>query len=103
MDGVMDPAAGGTGPTGDARRCPMVSGGALDDRRRIRMGDGNEEAPFPERMELPDGMTKRCIRSDGWYVGQIEEMPEAISQGHTLQDLVDMIEDAKATLDEKGA
>ena len=53
------------------------------------------------RHFAPD--SERWIRSDGWYVGQIEEMPEAISQGHTLQDLVDMIQDAKATLDEKGA
>lgn len=62
------------------------------------MSDGSEDDLFTERMELPDGMTMRWARSDGWYVGQIEEMPEAISQGRSLEDLVDMILDAKAML-----
>lgn len=31
---------------------------------------------------------------DGWYVGQIEEMPEAISQGKTIDELMDNIADA---------
>ena len=67
------------------------------------MGDGKEHDLFTERMELPGGMTMRWGRSDGWYVGQIEEMREAISQSRNLEDLVDMILDAKASLGEKGA
>jgi len=31
---------------------------------------------------------------DGIYVGQIEEVPEAISQGETLEELKDNLEDA---------
>ena len=59
------------------------------------MDDANDEAPFTERMQLSNGMMMRWVRSDGWYVGQ----PEAISQGRTLENLVDMILDAKATLE----
>jgi predicted RNase H-like HicB family nuclease len=32
--------------------------------------------------------------SDGWYVGQIEEIPEAMSQGRTLEELRQNLEDA---------
>ena len=31
---------------------------------------------------------------DGWYVGQIEELPEVISQGKTLQELKQNLMDA---------
>lgn len=31
---------------------------------------------------------------DGWYVGQLEEMPEVISQGKTLQELKHNLQDA---------
>jgi predicted RNase H-like HicB family nuclease len=31
---------------------------------------------------------------DGWYVGQIEEFPEAISQGKTIEELKDNLVDA---------
>lgn len=62
------------------------------------MGDETEETRLTERLELPNGMTMRWVKSDGWYVGQIEEMPEAISQGSTLEHLIDMILDAKAML-----
>ena len=31
---------------------------------------------------------------DGWYVGQVEEIPEAISQGKTIKELLDNIVDA---------
>jgi predicted RNase H-like HicB family nuclease len=32
--------------------------------------------------------------NDGWYVGQIEEMPEVISQGKTIEELQDNLMDA---------
>lgn len=32
--------------------------------------------------------------SDGWYVGQIEEIPAAISQGKTIEELKDNLIDA---------
>jgi len=31
---------------------------------------------------------------DGWYVGQIEEVPSAISQGKTIKELKDNLVDA---------
>jgi len=31
---------------------------------------------------------------DGWYVGQLEELPEVISQGKTIQDLKQNLQDA---------
>ena len=31
---------------------------------------------------------------DGWYVGQLEELPEVISQGRTLQELKQNLQDA---------
>jgi predicted RNase H-like HicB family nuclease len=31
---------------------------------------------------------------DGWYVGQLEELPEVISQGKTLQELQKNLQDA---------
>ena len=31
---------------------------------------------------------------DGWYVGQLEEMPEVISQGKTIDELMENLEDA---------
>lgn len=31
---------------------------------------------------------------DGWYVGQLEELPEVISQGKTIQDLKVNLQDA---------
>jgi predicted RNase H-like HicB family nuclease len=32
--------------------------------------------------------------NDGWYVGQIEEMPEVISQGKTIEELQENLLDA---------
>lgn len=31
---------------------------------------------------------------DGWYVGQLEELPEVISQGKTVQELTQNLQDA---------
>ena len=31
---------------------------------------------------------------DGWYVGQLEELPEVISQGKTIQELKQNLQDA---------
>lgn len=31
---------------------------------------------------------------DGWYVGQVEEMPAAISQGKTIEELKENLLDA---------
>ena len=31
---------------------------------------------------------------DGWYVGQLEEMPEVLSQGKTIDELMDNLKDA---------
>lgn len=31
---------------------------------------------------------------DGWYVGQLEEMPEVLSQGKTISELMDNLRDA---------
>lgn len=31
---------------------------------------------------------------DGWYVGQVEEMPAAISQGKTIEEVKDNLSDA---------
>ncbi len=32
--------------------------------------------------------------SDGWFVGQIEEVPEAMSQGRNVEELKEDLEDA---------
>ena len=32
--------------------------------------------------------------NDGWYVGQVEEMPAAISQGRTIEELKENLVDA---------
>jgi predicted RNase H-like HicB family nuclease len=31
---------------------------------------------------------------DGWYVGQLEEMPEVLSQGRTVRELLSNLKDA---------
>jgi predicted RNase H-like HicB family nuclease len=31
---------------------------------------------------------------DGWYVGQLEELPEVISQGKTIEELKNNLQDA---------
>jgi len=31
---------------------------------------------------------------DGWYVGQLEELPEVISQGKTMEELKQNLKDA---------
>ena len=31
---------------------------------------------------------------DGWYVGQLEELPEVISQGKTIEELQNNLQDA---------
>jgi len=31
---------------------------------------------------------------DGWYVGQLEEMPEVLSQGKSIDELMDNLKDA---------
>ncbi len=31
---------------------------------------------------------------DGWFFGQIEEVPEAMSQGKTIEELIKNLEDA---------
>ena len=31
---------------------------------------------------------------DGWYVGQLEEMPEVLSQGKTVKELLSNLKDA---------
>jgi predicted RNase H-like HicB family nuclease len=31
---------------------------------------------------------------DGWYVGQLEEMPEVLSQGKTVKELISNLKDA---------
>jgi len=31
---------------------------------------------------------------DGWYVGQLEEMPEVLSQGKTVKELMENLKDA---------
>lgn len=63
------------------------------------VGDRDEDNVYTERLGLPNGMTMRWGRSEGWYVGAIEEMPEAFSQGRTLDELIYMVQDAKAALE----
>jgi predicted RNase H-like HicB family nuclease len=31
---------------------------------------------------------------DGWYVGQLQEMPEVLSQGRTVKELISNLKDA---------
>jgi predicted RNase H-like HicB family nuclease len=44
--------------------------------------------------------TKNCFTAliketdDGWFFGQIEEIPEAMSQGKTIEELIVNLEDA---------
>ena len=63
------------------------------------MGDGAEATPYKEQLGLPNGMTMRWGKDEGWYVGQIEDMPEVISQGRSLDELIVMILEAKALME----
>lgn len=36
--------------------------------------------------------------NDGWYVGQVEEMPAAISQGKTIEEVKNNLADAVTLL-----
>jgi predicted RNase H-like HicB family nuclease len=40
-------------------------------------------------------------QDDGWYVGKLKEVPSVFSQGETLKELEDNIEDAYKLLMEK--
>jgi predicted RNase H-like HicB family nuclease len=54
----------------------------------------NGSAIFEEQkrtMEL-SAIVERS--EDGWYVGQLEELPEVLSQGRTLEELMDNLRDA---------
>jgi len=48
-----------------------------------------------EKMKNLSELTVSIEKSnDGWYVGQVEEIPEAISQGKTIKELMENILDA---------
>ncbi|MDE0177766.1 MAG: type II toxin-antitoxin system HicB family antitoxin [Gammaproteobacteria bacterium] len=46
-------------------------------------------------IELRNGMTLGYELRNGWWVGQLAERPEVISQGKTREDLIEMILDAE--------
>ena len=46
-------------------------------------------------MKLLNHFTAIIEKSnDGWYVGQLEEMPEVLSQGRTIEELMENLKDA---------
>lgn len=47
-----------------------------------------------------NGWTVQWLKEDGRFVGQVVEMPAAISQGRTIRELVWVIHDAIAALQE---
>lgn len=64
------------------------------------MSDADDELRWEGTKKLSNGWTLRWLRDDGWFVGQVAEMPSAISQGRTMAELIWMIQDAMATLQE---
>jgi predicted RNase H-like HicB family nuclease len=57
----------------------------------------NERFVFLQKIFLMNKINFNAIiveSSDGWYVGQIEEMPEVISQGKTIDELQKNLLDA---------
>ena len=64
------------------------------------MRDTEDELPWEGTEKLHNGWTLRWLKDDGWLVGQVVEMPSAISQGRTMAELIWMIQDAIATLQE---
>lgn len=55
------------------------------------MGDAANATPLKERLGLPNGITMRWSKHEGWHFGQIEETPEVFSQGRSHDELIDMI------------
>ena len=45
-------------------------------------------------MKHPITLTLDYWKDDGWYVGQLREVPSVLSQGKTLDELKDNIRDA---------
>ena len=64
------------------------------------VSDIDDELPWQGTKELPNGWTLRWLEDNGWFVGQVVEMPSAISQGRTMVELIWMIQDAIAVLQE---
>ena len=64
------------------------------------MSDTDDELPWQGKKKLPNGWTLRWLKDSGWFVGQVEEMPSAISQGRTMAELIWMIQDAIAMVQE---
>ena len=64
------------------------------------MSDTGDELPWQGTKKLRNGWTLQWLKEDGWFVGQVVEMPAAISQGRTMAELIWMIHDAIAMLQE---
>ena len=64
------------------------------------MSDTGDELPWQGTEKLRNGWTLQWLKEDGWFVGQVVEMPAAISQGRTMAELISMIHDAIAMLQE---
>ena len=64
------------------------------------MSDTDDVLPWQGTKKLPNGWTLRWLKDSGWFVGQVEEMPSAISQGRTMTELIWMIQDAIAMVEE---
>ena len=75
-------------------------GGRQHDGGSEAVSDTDDELPWEGTKKLPNGWTLRWLVDDGWFVGQVVEMPSAISQGRTMPELVWMIKDAIALLQE---
>ena len=46
------------------------------------------------RIKIAEDITMAYEKDGDWYVGRIMEQPNAISQGHTLQELQENIKEA---------
>ena len=53
------------------------------------------------RKNLKHAFTLEYWQDDGWYVGRLKEIPNVFSQGETLKELEENIEDAYKLLMEE--
>lgn len=47
---------------------------------------------------MKHNFTLRYWKDDGWYVGQLEEVPSVVSQAETLEDLENNIQEVYSLL-----
>ena len=57
--------------------------------------------PRKGEFKMPNGMTAEYEIHDGWWTGQLREHPNVLSQGRSKAELIHMLLDAEALLDQR--